>query len=51
MVPYPLGKGIFVWGNPIWVDPRASKADLEVRRCELEQELNQITFDADTAFQ
>ena len=46
MVPFPLGRGRFVWGNPIWV---GSRADLEAKRSELETELNEMTLAADAA--
>ena len=51
MVPYPWGKGIFMWGNPLWVDPNAAPAELECKRVELEQALNQVTIDAEAAVQ
>ena len=51
LVPYPWGKGVFIWGNPIWVAPQASKVELENKRCELEAELNQMTLEADVSVQ
>ena len=51
MVPYPWGKGIFMWGNPLWIDANATPAELESKRDELEQALNQVTSDAEAAVQ
>jgi lysophospholipid acyltransferase (LPLAT)-like uncharacterized protein len=42
---------VFIWGNPIWVAPQASKVELENKRCELEAELNQMTLEADVSVQ
>lgn len=47
MVPYPFGRGLFVWGKPIHVSPDASSDELEAKRLELESALNRITADAD----
>ncbi len=44
-----MGRGLFVWGKPIWVQPDASPETLEAKRLELEQALNTITADADVA--
>jgi len=49
MVPYPLGKGLFVWGKPIRVPREATEEDLETKRLELETALNRITAEADEA--
>ena len=51
MVPYPWGKGIFFWGRPIWVDSKASPAELEAKRCELENALNAMAIDAEAVVQ
>jgi len=51
MVPYPWGKGIFMWGHPIWIDANATPAELETKRGELEIALNQVTSDAEAAVQ
>ncbi|MEK6526452.1 MAG: hypothetical protein AABZ22_06230 [Nitrospirota bacterium] len=47
MVPYPLGRGLFLWGKPIRVSPDAMETDLEAKRLELEEALNRITAEAD----
>ncbi len=46
-MPYPIGRGLFVWGNPLWVAPHATDAELEAKRLELEEALNIITEEAD----
>ena len=47
MVPYPFGRGLFLWGQPIWVSREASEADLERVRVELQDALNRLTTQAD----
>jgi lysophospholipid acyltransferase (LPLAT)-like uncharacterized protein len=47
VVPYPIGRGLFVWGVPLWVPPDATAADMETKRLELEVALNRITAEAD----
>jgi len=49
LLPYPFGRGLFLWGKPIWVLPAATGADLESKRVELEEALNRITAEADDA--
>ena len=49
VVPYPLGRGLFLWGKPILVSPDAMETDLEAKRLELEEALNRITAEADEA--
>ncbi len=49
MVPYPFGRGLFLWGKPIRVSPDAMETDLEAKRLELEEALNRITAEADEA--
>lgn len=49
MVPYPMGIGLYAWGNPIWVESDASKAVLEAKRIELECALNRLSEEADAA--
>ena len=46
-MPYPVGRGLFIWGAPIWVAPRATNEELEAKRVELEETLNRMTADAD----
>jgi lysophospholipid acyltransferase (LPLAT)-like uncharacterized protein len=47
LVPYPFSHGLFRWGQPIWVSPDATEADLEAKRRELEAALNQMTAQTD----
>ena len=49
LLPYPFGRGLFLWGKPIWVSPAATEADLQSKRIELEEALNRITAEADEA--
>lgn len=49
MVPYPLSRGLFIWGKPIWVSSDATEQDLETKRLELETALNRLTAEADEA--
>jgi len=49
VVPFPLSRGLFVWGKPIWVPRDATEEDLETKRLELETALNRITAEADEA--
>lgn len=47
MVPYPFSRGLFWWGEPLWVPSDADEARLEATRAELEASLNQLTVQAD----
>ena len=47
LVPYPFGRGLYCWGDPIWVPREATAAELDVKRRELEAALNRITAEAD----
>ena len=49
LVPYPAGRGLFIWGKPIWVQPDASAETQEAKRRELEEALHRITTEADEA--
>ncbi len=44
-----MGRGVFIWGKPIWISPDSSDEMLETKRQELEQALNRITQEADEA--
>lgn len=48
MLPFPVGRGMFIWGEPIWVASDLDTVDLEIKRKELEDALNRITLEADT---
>jgi len=49
-LPYPFSKGVFIWGEPIYVDPNGDRAHLEERRILLERRLNELTEKADHFF-
>jgi len=49
IVPLPSGRGLFMWGQPVWVPPDSTEEELETKRRELELLLNQLTADADNA--
>jgi hypothetical protein len=46
-MPYPFGRGLFIWGKPIYVAPEASPEIFEAKRLEVEGALNEITARAD----
>ncbi len=48
-MPYPMGRGLFIWDKPIWIASDSSDAILETKRRELEEALNRITSEADEA--
>ena len=50
LLPYPFSKGVFIWGEPIYVDPNGDRAHLEERRILLEKRLNELTERADHYF-
>ena len=47
LVAAPFSSGVFVWGEPLFVDRNANAKDLELARIELEERMNTITRDAD----
>jgi hypothetical protein len=50
LLPYPFSKGVFIWGEPIMVDPNGDRAHLEEMRTLLEKRLNELTERADHYF-
>ena len=50
-IPYPWTKGLFVWGDPLWVPPDLGKEALVEQGMELERALNTLTGHADLAVQ
>ncbi len=46
-VPLPFSKGVIAWGEPIFVDRKASSEDLEQARLEIETRLNDLNREAD----
>lgn len=49
MVPYPFSRGLFLYGDPLWVSREADDASLEATRLELETVLNRLTDQAEQA--
>jgi len=49
ILPIPSGRGLFMWGRPVWVPPDTVEAGLETKRYELELLLNRLTAEADDA--
>ena len=50
LLPYPFSKGVFIWGEPIQVNPNGDRAHVEEKRILLENRLNEITEQADHYF-
>jgi hypothetical protein len=51
LLPYPFSKGVFIWGERVYVDVDSNLAHLEEMRLLLEQRLNQLTEMADGYFE
>jgi lysophospholipid acyltransferase (LPLAT)-like uncharacterized protein len=51
LLPYPFSRGVFVWGEPIHVDPQGDRAHVEEKRLLLEKRLNELTEEADQYFE
>lgn len=47
VLPWPFGRGVYVFGEPIRVDRRADEAQMEAARAAVEAELIRITQEAD----
>ena len=50
LLPYPFSRGVFIWGEPIVVNPNGNRAHLEEKRLLLERKLNELTEEADRYF-
>jgi lysophospholipid acyltransferase (LPLAT)-like uncharacterized protein len=50
VLPYPFSKGVFIWGEPIYIDQDGDQAHLEEKRILLENRLNELTDRADHYF-
>ena len=50
-IPFPGGKGMFVWGQPIWVERDLPNRKLSWPGLELERSLNRLTAQAELAVQ
>ena len=51
LLPYPFSKGVFIWGEPVYVDADGDRAHLEEKRLLLEERLNQLNEMADRYFE
>ncbi len=49
-MPYPFTRGVFICGEPIYVDREADAAGMEAARTVLEKTLNELTARADNFF-
>jgi lysophospholipid acyltransferase (LPLAT)-like uncharacterized protein len=47
IIPFPFSRGVFVWGEPIWVDHAAGAAEVEEKALLLEKRLQELTEMAD----
>jgi len=47
VIPLPFGRGVYLWGSPLYVAADADKAALEEARRTLEERLNALTAEAD----
>jgi len=47
MVPYPFSRGLFLYGDPLWVPREADDVALEAARLDLERVLNRLTDQAE----
>jgi lysophospholipid acyltransferase (LPLAT)-like uncharacterized protein len=50
LLPYPFSRGVFIWGEPIYVDPDEDRSHLEEKRLLLENRLNELNEEADHFF-
>jgi hypothetical protein len=51
LLPYPFSKGVFIWGEPIYIDKDGDQDYLEEKRQLLENRLNELTEQADHYFE
>ncbi len=49
-MPYPFTRGVFICGDPIYVDKQAGLPEMEMARAGLENSLNDLTARADGYF-
>ncbi|MBM4278538.1 MAG: DUF374 domain-containing protein [Deltaproteobacteria bacterium] len=50
LLPYPLSRGVFIFGEPIYIDPSGDRDYLEKMRLLVERRLNELTEEADRYF-
>lgn len=51
LLPYPFSRGVFIWGDPIYVDRNGDRDYLEKMRLLVERQLNELTEQADRYFE
>jgi len=51
LLPYPFSKGVFIWGEPIYVDQNGDRTHLEEKRILLGSRLKELTERADHYFE
>jgi len=51
LLPYPLSKGVFLWGEPIYINRDGDRDYLEKMRLLVERRLNELTEEADRYFE
>ncbi len=51
LIPFPFSRGVFIWGEPIWVDPEGNESELQEKTLLLERSLKEITELADRYFE
>jgi lysophospholipid acyltransferase (LPLAT)-like uncharacterized protein len=51
IIPFPFARGVFVWGEPIWVDYAEGEEAMEGKALLLERRLQEITELADRYFE
>ena len=49
ILPKLFGKGLIIWGTPVWIDKDLSDDDLEAIRLSIETEMNNLLAEADRA--
>jgi hypothetical protein len=47
MIPFPFSRGVFVFGEPIWVNREAGAEEIEAKALLLEKRLQELTEAAD----
>ena len=50
LLPYPFSRGVFIWGEPIYIESDGDRTHLEEKRILLEKRLNELTEWADHYF-
>ena len=51
IIPFPFSRGVFVWGEPIWVDRAEGEEEMKQKALLLERRLQEITERADHYFE